>query len=177
MAPKIVSLSRLSIAPAVEVDPALERLVRAVLRPGLGDRFQLDVGRVAVEFAEVRLDRLHLVERQRQLPVAAQLDECRVVEVAERHGDAAELVRPADAQRRCRQRPVDDLLDGVVGQHFASQQVVLGRRVRPRTLDTGERCARPARPGATHEPRPSTLEATGSITPGFGSTVTRRQRG
>ena len=53
-------------APAVEVDRALERLVRAVLRPGLGERLQLDVGRVAAQRAEVRLDRLHLGEVERR---------------------------------------------------------------------------------------------------------------
>ncbi len=57
---------------AVEVDLALERLVRAMLRPGLGQRFQLDVGGIAAEFAEVSLDRLHLGEIERKLTVAAE---------------------------------------------------------------------------------------------------------
>ena len=46
--------------------------------------------------------------------------------LADRDDDAAKLVRPADTQRGCRQRPFDHLFDRVVGQHFASQQVVLG---------------------------------------------------
>ena len=46
--------------PALEVDPAPERLVRAMLAPGLGERLQLAVGRVAAEAAEMGLDRPHL---------------------------------------------------------------------------------------------------------------------
>ena len=37
---------------ALELDPAAERLVRAVLAPGLGDRLQLAVGRLAAEPAK-----------------------------------------------------------------------------------------------------------------------------
>ena len=42
-------LEQIVDAPAVEIDLALERLVRAVFRPGLGQRFQFDVGRIAAQ--------------------------------------------------------------------------------------------------------------------------------
>ena len=51
-------------------DAAGERLVAAMLAPGLGDRFQLDVGRLAAQLAVVLLDRLQLDQRQAQRPLA-----------------------------------------------------------------------------------------------------------
>ena len=56
-------------------DPAGQRLVAAMLAPGLGDRFQFDVGRIAAELAEMGLDRLHFDQRQIKLPL--RLSRCR----------------------------------------------------------------------------------------------------
>ena len=53
--------------PPSKLDPALKRLVRAVLAPGLGQRLELAVGRVAAELGEVALDRLHLGQAEREL--------------------------------------------------------------------------------------------------------------
>ena len=53
--------------PSLELDPALQGLVRAVLAPGLGQGLELAVGRVAAESGEMRLDGLHLGEAQREL--------------------------------------------------------------------------------------------------------------
>ena len=58
-------------AAAIEVDLALERLVGAVLGPGLGQGFQFGVGWVAADGSEVGLDGTHLGEVQRQLAVTA----------------------------------------------------------------------------------------------------------
>src|SRR5262249_28258766 len=58
-------------APAVEVYWTFESLVRAVFRPGLGQRFQLHVGRITAQFAEIGLDGKHLRQAKRQLAVAA----------------------------------------------------------------------------------------------------------
>ena len=74
-------------------DPAGQRLVAAVFAPGLGERFQFDVGRIAVQLAEVLLDRLHLDQRQVQLARAAQLLERGIVQFANRHADQLKLVR------------------------------------------------------------------------------------
>ena len=52
-------LGRLVIA-----DAALQRLVHAMLGPGLGQRLQLDVGGVAPRLTVVVLNRLHLCQRQ-----------------------------------------------------------------------------------------------------------------
>ena len=100
---------------------ALERLVRAMLRPRLGQRFQLHVGRVAAGGAEMLLDRPHLGQAQRQLAVAAQLQQSRIVQLAQRHDGELEAVRSADRQMFQRQRPLDDLLHRFVGQHLAEQ--------------------------------------------------------
>ena len=52
-------------------DRRLERAVRTVLRPGLGDRLQLDVGRVAVLRRIVVAHRLQILQREgEQLPRA-----------------------------------------------------------------------------------------------------------
>ena len=64
---------------ALELDPAPERLVRAVLAPGLGQGLELAVGRVAAERGEVVLDGLHLGEAQVELPRLAQVHQRRVV--------------------------------------------------------------------------------------------------
>ena len=53
------------VAFVAEIDDALERLVRAMLLPGLRDRLKLDVGRLTFERPEMGLDRFHLVERER----------------------------------------------------------------------------------------------------------------
>ncbi|GBD36101.1 hypothetical protein HRbin36_01221 [bacterium HR36] len=47
----------------------LERLVQAMFRPGLRDRFQLDIGRLPAESAIVLLDRRHLLQTQCQMPI------------------------------------------------------------------------------------------------------------
>src|SRR5438105_80374 len=79
-------------APAVEIDLALERLVRTVLRPRLSQRLQLDVGRLAVLDAEVRLDGPQFRQVEGQLSVATQFLQPFVVEVAEWDGGKTERV-------------------------------------------------------------------------------------
>ena len=64
---------------------AAERLVAAMLAPGLGERLQFRIGRVAAQLAEMRLNRLHLGKRQIELAFAAQLHKRRVVQLAQRH--------------------------------------------------------------------------------------------
>ena len=87
-----------------------------MLAPGLGERFQFGVGRVAAELAEMGLDGLHFGQRQIKLPFAAERLQCRVVHRADRHRRQAEPIGRAEFQMPERQRPDDDLLDGVVGQ-------------------------------------------------------------
>ncbi len=53
-------LQQIVDAPAVKVNLALESLVRAMLRPGLRQRLQLRVCRVAALLTEVALDGFHL---------------------------------------------------------------------------------------------------------------------
>ena len=81
--------------PPLELDPPSQGLVRAVLAPGLGQGFELAVGRVAAEPGEVPLDGLHLGEAERELARPAQLQERLVVHRAERHVDAAETRKAA----------------------------------------------------------------------------------
>ena len=74
-----VVVSRLARWPRV-VDGAGERLVAAVLAPGLGDRLQFDLEGVAARRGEVVADAVQLADRQRQAPRAAQLLQSVVVE-------------------------------------------------------------------------------------------------
>ena len=113
-------------------DAAGERLVAAMLAPGLGDRFQLDVGRIAAELAEVLADRLHLGQLQIELPLAAEAHQGVVVELADRHGADFEAIGPAEVEPRERQRADDDLLDGVVGQQALPMSRTIG------VVDAGE---------------------------------------
>ena len=57
---------------AVEINLALERFVRAVLRPRLGERLQLHIGRLTPKVAVVRLNRLHLREIEGKLSFPAE---------------------------------------------------------------------------------------------------------
>ncbi len=93
-----------------------QRLVLAVLGPGLRQRLQLDVGRLAPLRLIVPLDRLHLGQRQRQTGLLADLQQPRVIGLAQRHLLAFE--RPLRRRRLQVQarHPGDDLLDGIVGQ-------------------------------------------------------------
>ena len=109
------------------VDPPVERLVRTVFAPGLGERLQLDVGRVAVQLDEVLANRLHLGEAQVELARAAQVGQCAIVHLADRHRHPLEAVRAAQRQTLHRQRAPNDLLDGVVREHPAGELI----QVRP----------------------------------------------
>src|ERR1019366_8301636 len=93
-------LQKIVVALAVAVDDALERLVRAVFRPRLRDSLQLCVGRVALEAAEVGLDRLHLVQRKGKLAEMKELDKACVIERKDSHDDALERVVSAEAEIR-----------------------------------------------------------------------------
>ncbi len=103
-------------------DPPGQRLVAAMLAPGLGDRFQFDVGRVALERLEMGLDCPHLDQREVKLTFQGQPLERFVVELPDGYGDQLEIVRRADLQMLEFQRPDDDLLDCVVGQHLRRKQ-------------------------------------------------------
>ena len=56
---------------SLESDLALQSLVRAMFAPRLRDGLELAVGRVSSQVAKVRLDRFHLLEAERKLPLAA----------------------------------------------------------------------------------------------------------
>jgi hypothetical protein len=84
--------------PAVEVDLPLQSFVGAVLRPGLGDRFQLHVGRVAPLVAEVSLDGPHFHRVEGELAGAAELLQGGVVQVSQGRRDQPKGVGGADAQ-------------------------------------------------------------------------------
>ena len=62
----LFDLAILGVAQFV-ANPPGERFVAAMLAPGLGDGFEFDVGRIAVERLEIIADRLHLDERKIKL--------------------------------------------------------------------------------------------------------------
>ena len=104
------------------VDAAGERFVAAMLAPGLGDGFQFHVAGIAVEGAEMGLDRPHFGQREVELAFAAEAFEGGVVHRADGHGGEAEFVGRTELQPIEAQRADDHLLDGVVGQHFRAQK-------------------------------------------------------
>ena len=116
-------------------DPPGQRLVAAVFAPRLRDRLQLDVGRIATDLAKVILDRLHLGQRQVELPLPAQSHQAIVVERTQRDRDQLEAVARSQLQPIEGDRPNHDLLDGVVGQHVLAESLQpLGRQVRDPNL-------------------------------------------
>ena len=105
----------------LKLDAPPERLVRAVLAPGLGEGLQLAVGRVASLGFEVVADRPHLVDRERKLPLPARPEEVDVPHASDRDLDPFEGVRASLAEPIEAERPPDDLLDGIVGQDAVDQ--------------------------------------------------------
>ena len=53
-------------------DRRLQRLVTAMLRPGLGEGLEFDLARLATEPSVVGLDRPHLVEREKEVRITTQ---------------------------------------------------------------------------------------------------------
>ena len=64
---------------------ALQRLVNAVLAPGLRDGLQFDLARLAALAAVLRLHGAHLVQVQEQVCLAAQALKRSVIQIAQRH--------------------------------------------------------------------------------------------
>ena len=77
---------------------------------------------------------------------------------------------PMRRDARAVKRPGDDLLDGVVGQHLAEQQIAASTGVRCRD-SSGGRCGRRRAQMPRSRAASSTLWAAGSMTPGLSSTV------
>ena len=104
------------LIPDFDLDGALERLVDAVLAPGLGEGLEFDVGRLAAGRAEVVLDRLHLGQREEQVLLAGEGFELVIGEVAQ--GDVGELEGVGVALRELgREEGVEvDRLDDAVGE-------------------------------------------------------------
>ena len=87
--------------------PAPQRLVRAMFTPGLGDRFELGVGGLAVLLAEMPADRLHLGQTQVKLPLAAETGQFVVIHSADRNGH--QPIRVIGTDRQVRGRLLDVL--------------------------------------------------------------------
>ena len=107
-------------------DAAAERLVRAMLAPGLSDGFQFDIRRIAVEFHEVRFDRPHLFEAQIELPDFAERRQRRIVHLANGDVRQLEFVLPAERNPIHQQRSCDDMLDRIIREHLRRQPLQLG---------------------------------------------------
>src|SRR5262249_7593817 len=98
-------------------DRAGQRLVLAVLRPGLRQRLELDVGWVAALLPEEGLDRLHLLEVEREQAVTADAAQRLVVGLTQRDLDAPERRRRQLRERDDRLLRIDaHLLDQRIGE-------------------------------------------------------------
>ena len=111
-------------------DAASQRLMAAMLAPGLRHRFQFRVGWIASQFAKVLLDRPHLDQGQVELAFAAEPRESVVGQLAERHSTKFEPVVRPEPEAVEPQRAGHDLLDRVVRQDAA------GKRAQTRVVQT-----------------------------------------
>jgi hypothetical protein len=107
---------------ALVLDAAGHGLVLAVLRPGLRDGLELDVGRLAALGSEVRLHGLHLDRVERQAALLGELLEPRAVgalqlDVHEPEGGLGQLLDRRDAGLRVEAQ----LLDGRVREQLRAQ--------------------------------------------------------
>ena len=109
------------------VDRTAERLVAAVLTPGLRDRLQLDLEGIAAEPLKVVADRVEFGGREGEAPFAAEPVERRVVEAREADRLLRERPRPAAGQRAVRQWADHDIVDRLTGQEFPGQTIGLRR--------------------------------------------------
>ena len=133
------------------VDRAAERLVAAVLAPGLGDRLEFDLAGRAAELPVVVADRVQLADGEGQALLPAQGRERRVVEPVEGDRLHAELPRPAADERPQGQRPDDHVVDRLAGQELPRQ---------PRRLGLGQP-GQPVLPHAANRRRREAQEAEG----------------
>ena len=112
------------------IDRAAERLVAAVLAPGLRDRLQFDLEGVAAKALEVVADGMEFGGREGEAAVAAELVERRVVESCEADRLLGERPRTAAGQCAVRQRADHDIVDRLAGQQFPGQTIGLRRAER-----------------------------------------------
>ena len=112
------------------VDSPGQRFMAAMLAPRLGDRFQLNVRRIAAQRAKVGLNDAHFDQRQEKLPLPAESRQFAVAHRSDGHRDKLEAGRRADRQPREVQGAEDHLFDCVVGQHLRAQhgEPVVGKR-------------------------------------------------
>ncbi len=97
----------------------------AVLRPGLRDALQFDVGRIAAEAGEVPLDGVHLVQIQAEHPVFADLHQALVADAEDRHLASLEAVLRRLGRVRDFHVAEEDLLDGRVMKDAIADDVQL----------------------------------------------------
>ena len=138
-----------------ERDASLERLVGAVLGPGLGQGLQFGVGGVAAGRGEVSLDRSHLAGVERQQPVPAEVGQLLVVQAGQRNRRGCQA---GDIHRRegRRQLAAAAVLDGRVGQQPLDQHVYVGVvEVAAQLVSPGGGCSQ--RPQAQRGGRPFEL--------------------
>ncbi len=109
-----------------EFDRRAERLVGAVFAPRLGQRFEFEVGRIAVERLEVVTDHPQFGRVERERPRAIDLGELLVVEAPDRD-DLGGAGRHVDVRRSHVDRAVRPSLDDRI-RHQAIHQFV-DRRV------------------------------------------------
>src|SRR5262249_16350660 len=124
-------LEQIVDAAALEIDPPLECLVRAMFRPSLCHCFQLDIGRIAAQLAKMSLNGPHFGEVERQLPVLADARETGIIQVTQGHADQPERVRGAKAQISARNIRVYDPLYRIIAEHLAKHHFHVERRPAP----------------------------------------------
>lgn len=91
--------------------------MRAVFAPGLRDRFELAVGRLAAFGDEMSLNRPHFVDVERKPPRSAQFAEIDRSQLANRRLAPNESIRRAAFEPIEQDRPFDRALDRRVREH------------------------------------------------------------
>ena len=69
----------------LDIDGTLQRLVYAMLAPGLGEGFQFNIRRLALLSTEIVLDGLHFRQRKKQMAFPAQLRQLFIGQVLQRY--------------------------------------------------------------------------------------------
>ena len=124
-------LEQVVVALLAEAHGARERLVLAVLRPGLRERLQLAEARRAAERVEPFLDGAHLDGVEREHVATRERQKLLVPEPLQRNGGHRLAAAAARQWARRRNRAEPDLLDHLVGQRAADGvEDLLGRLVR-----------------------------------------------
>ncbi|MBV6438181.1 MAG: hypothetical protein AELANPGJ_03480 [Anaerolineae bacterium] len=121
-----LAVGRSAVRRAGVGDLGAEGFVYAVFRPRLRQHFEFDISRVALNLLEIRLNRAHLVEIEREPPVFAEIEQGVAGKPAHRD-DLDRVVGGLNGdERRADGRIEADAVDHCIDQHPARDSADVG---------------------------------------------------